>query len=173
MTRSAFRITGKAENDFSAVEPQSPDAASMTVDLIDGRTLHVDCDPDGLTRATVFMTATGAYLRAEERLYCLTPGVGGEAYPGMTPAYSVEEKMDVTREGNITAAPSHIALRRIVSAAVARMSHDERVRAICDNHSREDRLSALLSDATEDDMRMIAAIINRALSASSAAIAAE
>lgn len=173
MSKSAFRISGKPENGYSAVEPVRPEASEMSVQLIDGRTLHVSCDTDGLTRATVFMTATGAYLRAEERLYCLTPGVGGERYPGMTAGYSAEMLMDVTREGNMTAAPSAITLRRIVAGATARMDRDERVRAICDNHTREERIAAVLADASEDDLRSIATIANRALESATPAIAAE
>lgn len=173
MSKSAFRISGEAENDFQAVQPQEVETAPMQVGLIDGRTMHVRCDTDGLTRATVFMTETGAYLRAEERIYCLTPGVGGERYPGMTPGYSVEEKMDVMREDNMTAVPSRIALRRIVSAALARMDGDERVRAIYDNHDRQERLAALLADASADDLDTIITIITNAKERSTAAIAAE
>lgn len=173
MSKSAFRISGKAENDFTSVEPVKPEATAMEVQLIDGRTMHVQCDPDGLTRATFFFTATGAILRAEERLYCVCPGVGGEIYPGMTPRYSAETKMDVAREDNATAVPSHIGLRRIVKAATARMGREERVRSIYDNHTKGDQIAALCANATDDELQSIADFVHQAQSARTAAIAAE
>ena len=173
MSKSAFRISGKPENDFTSVDPVKADASPMEVGLIDGRTMHVLCDPDGLTRATFFFTATGAILRAEERLYCVCPGIAGETYPGMTPVYSAEMKMDVAREDNATAVPSVIGLRRIVKAATARMDREERVRSIYDNHTKEEQIAALCAGATDDDLQVISDFIQQAIDARTAAVAAE
>lgn len=148
MKQSAFRMTGKPANDLRATEGEHVEAVPIDIDLIDGRRLSVTCDPHGLTRAVTFTAACGAILRAEERLYCVAPGVSESSFPGVENRFTPDEKMDVVRSLNMDAVPSHIALRKIVSAALARMDALERARVLAGEFSKKELAGAVI-DAFE------------------------
>ncbi len=163
MKQSAFRITGKAENDFKATEGVRIERTPLSVNLIDGRSLSVDCDPFGLTRAVLFTTACGATLRAEERIYCVIPGIEKTAFPGVENRMTPEEKMAVIYEMNTVSPPHRIAIRRTVAAALSRMDPYERNEALSANFSKRELAGAVIENFTCDELMSLAASISDAM----------